>query len=307
MTREHRPAELRHMAGRIWADARRLRPRSSVRALVRGYEENDILTYASAISFQLFFSLIPLALLALGILGFLHLEEVWQDDIAPEIRPGLSPEAFTIVDRTVDEVLGDRQLFWITFGLVITIWEISGVMRAVMGVLNSIFGIEERRSFRRRMLVSCALGAAFTVLVLVAAVTARFGGPAIEDWLGGGAVIGVLAFCAQWSVTIALLLVLVGLLGRFAPATRRPVRWGSWGAFLVVFAWLGMSLVFVWYVTSIADYDSIFGGLATVIVTMEYLYLSAIVFLTGIQIDALTRRGVEGAGHPSELVSPPAS
>jgi uncharacterized BrkB/YihY/UPF0761 family membrane protein len=54
------------MAGRTWTDSRRLRPRRTVEALARGYVENDILTYASAISFQVIFALIPLGLFALG-------------------------------------------------------------------------------------------------------------------------------------------------------------------------------------------------------------------------------------------------
>jgi len=61
-----------------------------------------------------------------------------------------------------------------------------------------------------------------------------------------------------------------------------------------VAGWVVMSLIFSWYVTSVADYGSIFGSLATVIVAMEYLYLSAIVFLTGIQIDSLARSRLEG-------------
>ncbi|MDP9259866.1 MAG: hypothetical protein M3Q31_25405 [Actinomycetota bacterium] len=47
-------------------DARRLRPRRIVKALARGNVENDILTYATGISFQVFFALIPLGLLAPG-------------------------------------------------------------------------------------------------------------------------------------------------------------------------------------------------------------------------------------------------
>jgi membrane protein len=113
-------------------------------------------------------------------------------------------------------------------------------------------------------------------------------------------------------VTIALLLLVVGILGRFAPATRRPVRWGSFGALLVVVGWVAMSLIFAWYVSSVADHGSLYASLFTVIVTMEYLYLSTIVILTGIQIDALARRSVEGPGQPpSELLStggePPAA
>jgi membrane protein len=303
-TKAHRPAAFRHMLGRIWADARGLRPRPTIKALVRGYSENDILTYASAMSFQILFALIPLTLFTLGLLGFLDLEEVWRDDLVPELKPHVSGAMFTVIDDTVKEVLGKRQLFWCTFGAVITIWEISGATRAVMGVLNHIYGVRECRSFWRRMLVSCALAAAVTVLVLLAAATQRFGGTLTSEVFGDGIVVGVVGFAVRWGFTILLLLVAVWLLGRYAPATRRPVRWASFGAIVVVTAWVLMSLIFWWYVTSIADYNSIFGSLAVLIVTMEYLYLSAIVFLTGFLIDSLTRGSVEGAGHPGERVTP---
>lgn len=304
----HRPAKLWQMGGRISAAVFRLRPRPAVRAIVTGYAENDLLTYASAIAFQVFFALIPLCLFALGAIGFLQLDEVWRQAIAPEIRPNVSPAAFTVIEDTVNAVLGQRQLFWITFGAAISVWEISGAMRAIMGVFNSIYGVEDQRSFWRRIVVSCALAAVAGVLVLAAVVVARFGGAAgLQKALGGGPVIAVVAFVLRWGITIALLLLVVAILGRFAPATRRPLRWGSFGALLVVIGWVVMSLIFGWYVSSVANYSSIFGSLATVIVTMEYLYLSAIVFLTGIQIDALTRRSVEGPGDPpNELVDPPA-
>lgn len=307
-TPTHRPVKLRHMLGRISAGALRLRPRPVIGALVKGYAENDLLTYASAISFQAFFALIPLGLFALGALGFLHLDEIWRQDIAPQIRPNVSPAAFTVIENTVNEVLGQRQLFWITFGAAISIWEISGAMRAIMGVFNSIYGIKDQRSFWRRIIVSCALAAIVGILVLAAVVVARFGGVAgTQDALGGGPVVAVIGFILRWGVTIGLLLLVVGLLGRFAPATRRPVRWGSFGALLVVIGWVAMSLIFTWYVSAVADYGSIYGSLATVIVTMEYLYLSAIVFLTGIQIDALTRRSLEGPGEPpNEVLTAPA-
>jgi membrane protein len=300
-----RPARLRHTIGGIWADALALRPRPAVKALVRGYAKNDILTYASAISFQVFFALIPLALFALGVLGFLHLEEVWRADIAPEVRASTSKPAFAVIDDTVDGILGRRQLFWITLGAAITVWEISGAMRAVMGVFNSIYGVEEQRPVVRRFLVSCALAAVVGILLLAAVVVARFGGSAMAALLGEGPTVAGIAFVLRWSVVIALLLLAVGLLVRFAPATRRPVRWAGYGAVLVVLGWVAMSLIFGWYVSSVANYGSIFGGLATLIVTMEYLYLSSIVFLTGIQIDALTRRSVEGPGErPGERLGP---
>jgi uncharacterized BrkB/YihY/UPF0761 family membrane protein len=50
-----------------------------------------------------------------------------------------------------------------------------------------------------------------------------------------------------------------------------------------------MSLAFGVYLRDIADYDSVFGGLATVVVLIAYLYAAAVVSLAGVQVDAPAR------------------
>ena len=290
------PGRPSHTARGAWQVVRRLEVRPTVEAVLRGYAENNLLTYASAISFQVLFALIPLALFGLGLLGFLSLDEVWVDDIGPDVRENVSKAAFTVLDTTVRDVLGQRQLFWITIGAAIAVWEISGAVRAVMGVFSSIYGVEDRRPFARRFLLSCLLAAVVGTLFLAAVAVARFGGAAIEAVAGDATLVAGAGFALRWGLVFGLLFLAVGLLAHYAPAKRRPVRWVSFGALLSVTAWVVMSLLFYWYVTSIADYGSIFGSLATVIVAMEYLYLSAIVGLTGIQIDSLARSRVEGTG-----------
>jgi membrane protein len=98
----------------------------------------------------------------------------------------------------------------------------------------------------------------------------------------------------RWSVAGALMLLSVGLLLRHGPATRRPIHWVSFGTLLVVGSWIVMSLAFVGYLEFVASYESVFGNLATVVVLLGYLYLSALVFLAGAQVDALVRRRVDG-------------
>ena len=77
---------------------------------------------------------------------------------------------------------------------------------------------------------------------------------------------------------------------RIAPEMRSPLRWVSFGSVLIMAGWLVMSLGFGVYLREIADYNSIFGGLATVVVLIAYLYAAAVVFLSGVQVDALARR-----------------
>src|SRR3954462_12189486 len=126
------------MIGGLLREARALKPREAWHEILRGFEENDLLTYASAISFQVFFALIPLALLVLGILGAFGLTDVWSSDVAPKLRDTASPAAYKVVDQTVRHVLDHKQLFWATIGALIAVWEVSGATRATMQVLNRI-------------------------------------------------------------------------------------------------------------------------------------------------------------------------
>lgn len=278
------------------AEARAMSPRAAVDAVRRGFKENDLLTYASAISFQVFFALVPLALVGLGLMGAFGLSDVWSNDVAPKVRGSVSPAAFQVIDETVTKVLGARNLFWVTLGAAIAVWEVSGAMRATMQVLNRVYGVAEARSFWRKLWESIALSTVVAALMLLAVASIKAGPAVVAVAFGDSAAVSTVSVVASWALTIALLFLVVSLVVRFGPDTRRPVRWVNFGALLVIVGWIAMSLGYGFYVTSLADYGSIFGSLSVVMVTLSYLYLSAIVFLTGLQLDSLIRNQVEDEG-----------
>jgi membrane protein len=287
-----RVAGIREVFQRLRHEARTAETRDVVKSLTRAYRVNDLLTYASAISYQVLFALIPLILFGLGVLGFFSLQAAWQQDLAPEIQQRVSPALFTVIDDTVTRILGDKHTFWVTFGAALAVWEISGAMRAIMQVFNRIYEVEDRRPFWQRIRISLALAAVTGVIVLLTIAVVRFL-PLATDQLGSGFVVDLLAFVVRWALAIGLMILLVGILVRVAPDAREPLHWVSFGALLVVLGWIVMTIGFWWYASRIADYASIFGSLSVVIVVMTYLYAAAIVFLTGVQIDALVRRGIE--------------
>jgi membrane protein len=274
--------------GDVVTRVRELHPRRTARALLRSFDKNDLLTYASAIAFQSIFALIPLALVGLGLLGLFSLEDVWSRHLAPDLRQNVSHPVYVTLDSTVRQVLGARRVFWATAGALLAVWEVSGAMRAAMTVLDRIYRVRRSRSRRERYGVSIVLSAVVTVLILLAAAAFELIGAGVHSLLGTGAGAAVLAQ-VRWPVSAALLLAAVATVVRWAPATQRPWRWVSFGTSVVVIAWLVMSAVFGWYLRSVADYGSLFGNLATVIVAFEYAYLSAIVFMAGLALDGIAQ------------------
>src|SRR5207245_2672569 len=68
-----------------------------VREIADGFKRNDLLTYASAISFQILTAVIPFLLFALALAGVFHLNEVWRDHVEPQLRANFSPGLFAVL------------------------------------------------------------------------------------------------------------------------------------------------------------------------------------------------------------------
>lgn len=266
-------------------------PRSGRRMFATGarsFAGNDLLSYASTIAFQVLLALIPLTLTAVALLGFLDLEEIWESDIAPAVEERVQEDAFSVIDRTADEILGAKRGLWLTLGAAFALWQVSGAVRATMTPLNRIYGAEEDRSWWRRFLVSFALALVIGPLVVAAALLIQ-SGPRLVGALDLPAALALVAHVARWGLALVLLAAAVWVLIRFATAKPQSLAWAGIGTVFVVGAWLLASLGFGLYATYVADYGSVFGGLATIYVLLTYLYLSSLALLFGIQLDACVR------------------
>jgi len=281
------------MMRRVAEQIRALSVREAIQGVMRGYREHELLTFASAIAFQVLFALIPLALFGLGLLGGLGLQDEWTQDWGPRVRGSVSPAVFEVIDETVRRVLGQRQVFWMTAGGAIAIWKVSAATRGIMDVFDRIYGSRRERSAIERMRVSLELGVGVGVLVLLAAACVLLGDDAVRA-------IGIespLVLLLRWLLALAVLFAALALLVARAPADPRPLQWVTFGSIIVVGSWIATSVAYGWYLTSVAEYASVFGALATVVVTLTYLYLASAAVLTGAQLDALVvARAERGSG-----------
>jgi len=272
------------------------------RALLDGFKQHDLLTYSSAISFQILTAVIPFVMTMLALAGLLHLDEIWRDHVAPEIRAHVSSDVFSVISSAVSKAFSDKQLLWATLGGGLALWQVSGAVRAVMGAFERIYGADAERPFLRRYLISFVLaiatGACF-ILATLSLVLAPFF--AVRD---AGVAWEVVAFLVRWGLAVGLLGLAVGLLVHVAPATTQPLPWVSLGTTIVTLSWVIVSVGFYYYLTALASYESVFGSLASVIVVIAYLYTSTTAFLFGAQLDAIIRAQATGTLSGTE-VDPP--
>src|SRR4051794_7503301 len=155
---------------------------SAIRELVHCIQERNLLTWASALSFQLITAVVPFLLFGFGLIGFLNLDSAWTD-IAKNIKPHMSGAAFKVVDDTAKKVVTEKQLWWVTVGFALAIYQVSGGIRTIIGGLDAVYGCDESRSWFERIRLSVVLAVVVSALVL-GAIAVAWAGPLLYGDVG---------------------------------------------------------------------------------------------------------------------------
>jgi membrane protein len=273
--------------------ARTLRPRAEhgiVRPIAEAFVQHNLLTYAAAIAFQGLIALVPLALLGLALLGAAGREDVWTGDVAPKLHGRVLPQVYDGIDATARKVLSNGSPGLIVFAAVLSTWYLTAALRAVMEALNRVHDVNDERPWWHRLGVALGLGV-LTGVCLVGSAILLLTPPSTH-----GAATALLDL-ARWLAAVLLLGLVVGMLVRFAPAERPEARWASAGAVLVVASWIVASVAFRFWITDVVNFRSPIGSLSALLVLTSYLFVSAIVFLVGAQLDELLRKTTGGRAH----------
>jgi membrane protein len=259
------------------------RLRQIAREFAAAFGEHHLWTYTSAISFRAIVALVPLTLLGLGLLSALGLEDVWTDSIAPVIREHATPPVYTAIDYSVDKIFSSSAAPLIAFAAVLLLWDMAWAVTTMMEALNEIHDVDEPRPWWRRYVEALVLAGA-VIVCLVGAVLLVVLGPRASG------VFHVVFGIGRWPVAFVLLGLAVGLLVRYAPAEHPQARWASAGSILVVGSWIVASVVFEWWVSSVANFETAIGSLAVFLVLSAYVFVSVAIFLIGVQLDEIVRR-----------------
>ena len=254
--------------------------------VVERFREHELLLRASAIAFQVLTAVVPFALFVTGAAGFLGLREVYSDDLAPKIQETVSAPAFSLINETLTEVLGGQHTFWATAGLALAIWQLSGAVRTVGASLDDVYGHEDERPWKERMVRSLWM-AALVIACIGGALLSTIAVPLLYGDVGW--LLGALLFVVRYVAAAALLMLAVGLVVHHAPSEKRPVSWVSRGALLCTVAWIAVSTAFGAYITAIASFGSIYGIFVSIVVLLAWCYFSSLAFVAGIAIDAERR------------------
>jgi membrane protein len=274
-------------------------------AVWRGVGElynSDGLTHAAAIAYYALLSLFPFFLLLLSLLGTLTADQGDRDTVVDFIFRYF-PRQFDFMTRQLDAFRGQTVRLGVGGAIALT-WASLGVFNAISSAVNHAWGVERRRSFLKHRLLSFVMllsaGGIFVLALALASLakvaeTSWFWGLVTHtpwlSWLSG--------LSGAYAATV-LLIGCVALVFYFVP--NAPVRFRDvWpGAIVTGLLWRGALAAFSWYARDLATWNLIHGSIATVVVFLIWIYVSAVILLYGVEVTASYARLRDAlARHPS--------
>ena len=205
-----------------------------------------------------------------------------------EVAEPIAAEIHAVLSRPRQDLL--------TIGFVITLWLASNGVESLRVALNRAYRVRETRSFLFRraqslmLVVLGALGAMAlaTMIVLVPALwqSAVAQLPALEP-------LWSLSAGARYATVTLVLAIALAAAHRMLPV--EPPRFSAlWPgvAFTLVF-WLAAATGFGVYLANFSSYAVTYAGLAGAATTLVFLYLSAVIFILGGELNAAIARAAE--------------
>jgi membrane protein len=266
----------------------------------KAFQADEMTDRAAALTYYLMMSLFPALLVGVSLLGLLGDRSLVKKTVDYASRNGAPAEVTNalqaLLTKTVESA-GGAISFALILGIAVALYGAAGAFGAAGRALNDIYEVPESRSFLVHKLADIGFTVLVILLALVAIVSIFLGGNLANDLFGtiglGDTAAGIWRI-ARWAVAIAAVLAIYSIVFAFAPdidARRRRIL--SPGGLVGVGIWIVASAGFFFYVSNFGKYGATYGAFAGAVILLLWLYLSAIAFLFGAELNSV----VDGAAR----------
>lgn len=294
-------ATIRRLKAKQQRVSERLLNIPAVQLAVRTIQElgaDDASHMAAGIAYYGIFSLFPLLLGLIALLGLFLPSETVQERLFDFLRENL-PGGVDLLEENITGIIDLRGVLAV-LSLIGLFWGGSAVFGAVSRAVNRAWDIHQDRPFVKRKLRDLSMAMGVGVLFLLS-----LGGTALFALLSGldipvlSAAVNFGARFLAFFFSLAIFLVIY----KFIPNTKTFWRYIWPGALLAAVLFEIAKGLFVYYLSHFARYESIYGSVGAIIVLLLWIYVSAFILILGAELSAEYGRLREGVKRGIPLAS----
>ena len=251
---------------------------------VREFNDDDCAHLAAGVAYYALFSLFPLLLGIIAILGVILGSSDVQQNIMDRVTD-LFPGSADIVAQNIKGVVASRQAIGV-FSIVGFFWSASAIFAAIRRSLNRAWDVEQERPLLQQKLLEFGMIVGVGILFLLSVgLTITF--RVVWQYVPVGLRVvegGIIWQVAGNLVPLVWSFIIFALVYRFVPHAK--ITWSDvWlGALVAAILFEVAKNAFVWYLANFAHYSMVYGALGVVIAFMFWAYLSASILLFGAEL-----------------------
>jgi membrane protein len=258
---------------------------------------------AAAIAYYAIFSIFPLLLVLISVVGFLMKGQA-AVDLVMEFVSQVLPTSSSGLETVLRQIVERRDITGI-IGVIVLLFSASGVFITLARNINRAWPNARSRNLVLSQLIAFGLIATLVMMMILwliwtwlinLLVAQDF--PILEKILPFHQYfLNPLAQLFPWLASFLLFL----LIYRWLPNTKVRWREALWGAIAACFACGLLTSGFSWYLRSgITNYDVLYGSLGTSIALLTWVYISALIILLGAHLSAAIARATRLSSHTLE-------
>jgi membrane protein len=278
--RRHLVVQLRETAG--------LARLAAWRALVKMYESED-LTFAASIGYFALLSLFPILLIIISILGSVAATDANRLAVMRFVLTYF-PRQFDFIITQLDAFRQTPIRLGVGGGLAL-VWASLGVFNAISSAVNHAWGVEKKRNFWQHRLFSFLMLFVAGFLLMTALLLTTAVQVAEARWFAtyhwSSPQLTMLRGVSVRYATLLLPACVFGLIYYFVPNVTGVLAKDIWlGALVTGLLWDVCLKGFSWFVRDSTRLTYIHGNIATVVVFLLWIYVSAVILLWGVEFTA---------------------
>jgi membrane protein len=265
------------------------------RNVLHGINEDDLLGRSAELAFNFLLALFPILLLILALFGlFASRSAQLQSSLLSHFSYFLPPAAFVPLSRITIGLAGNATRGKLTFDMVLALWFGSVGISSMMSTLNAAYRVRESRSWFRIRLIALGLTVAISILLFIA-LFLLIVGENVVAWVGVQvhlrSTFVVLWKGLQSAAAVLFVILLFSIIYNWRPSWgERHWRWVTPGSTFGAILWVAASVGFRVYLHFFNTYTSTYGSFGAVMILLIWLYVTALAFLIGGEINAEIER-----------------
>ena len=288
------------MAGRLASELWDALREYSVRVFEKSVDDN-IFVLASGLTFSILVAAIPFLLIIVALASLTLAAAAQASGIEPidqlrhyldVIVPVLSSDFATLPERNLPEEV----IEWVVtrgqaIGLISFVaftWFSTRLFGSLRAVLREILDLRQSRGLIHGKIFDAEMVLVSSVLFILnigVTISVNLGKARGFRFLGlSPTSVGILETIYAAVASLVFIFVLFLLIYKFLPARRVPWRMALTAATFTAICWELLKLGFSVYLTRFADYSSVYGGLATLIIVVIWVYYLSVAFVLGAEV-----------------------